>query len=293
MKRVVVLFAALCVAGADVLADPVHDAEDLAAKGDFVGAAARYRAAYAADPRADLLCNVGVAYYKAKDLPRAHLFLSRCLDRGTNLEASFVTTVRSVLTAVEQQLKAGDFTPVDIFVDPDNARVAIAAFAADETFTGSHLVWLPFGSHHITVSLEGYYDASQDIVTADHDTLVIRPKLEKKPPDVIEKAQPIRTRKRSMLPAIGASTFTLGAIIFAGVSYKQAHDRAAVSTFALGMDVFQDDKDYVDSHNTRMLVGGLLAIAGGAASGYLWYRALTPVVVSSKEGATVALRFEF
>ncbi|MEO7097427.1 MAG: hypothetical protein ABI175_29470, partial [Polyangiales bacterium] len=48
-----------------------QEAERLGKAGDVLGAAAQFRAAFAADPRADLLCNVGVAYFKAKtEMPR-------------------------------------------------------------------------------------------------------------------------------------------------------------------------------------------------------------------------------
>src|SRR6187401_2934009 len=104
MLRVVVLIAAVCAAharpahadaaAADAL---VRDAEALAAAGDFLGAAAKFREAYTADRRIELMCNVGIAYHKAKDLSRSQLYLSHCLKRGVALEAQFVAAVRGVL----------------------------------------------------------------------------------------------------------------------------------------------------------------------------------------------------
>ena len=92
-------------------ANPASDieekaAENAAAAGDFVGAANRYKAAYAADAKPELICNAGVAYYKAKDATRAHLYLSRCQERGSALDADFVSAVRGALAAVEAQVRA-------------------------------------------------------------------------------------------------------------------------------------------------------------------------------------------
>ena len=78
MVRRWLLTAVLSVAPVQALADPagaeraVAEAEAMAERGDLVGAAVRYRDAFRKHPRPDLMCNVGVAYYKAKDLPRAH-----------------------------------------------------------------------------------------------------------------------------------------------------------------------------------------------------------------------------
>ena len=63
------------VVGAPIaaVADPAEadrlaaDAATLAKAGDFVGAAAKFRDAYKADPQPKLICNIGIAYQKAKD----------------------------------------------------------------------------------------------------------------------------------------------------------------------------------------------------------------------------------
>src|SRR5262245_8231343 len=91
-----------------------REAEALAAQSNFVGAAAKYREAYAADPRAEYMCNIGVAYYKAKDLPRAERYLDQCLVIGKSLDAAFLDNVAKVERAVVDQLKKGDFTPIDL-----------------------------------------------------------------------------------------------------------------------------------------------------------------------------------
>ena len=303
MSRVVVLIAALCAIHTRVHADAatadasVREAETLAAAGDFLGAATKYRDAYTADSRVELMCNVGIAYHKAKDLSRAQLYLSHCLKRGTALEAQFVAAVRGVLATVEGALKQGDFTPVDIVVDPEATAVTIG----DASFIGPHLVWLPYGKHVLAFHAEGYVDQAIEITTAARETTPLSIKLEKKPdpePIVIVKpGQRVKRSARSWLPAIGATAVTIGATVFAVIAFERAHDRADIAAFAASSEVYQDDKDYVSKWNTRLAISGALAVIGAGASGFLWYRALTPStkieVTPSTSGATVTFRTRF
>src|SRR5262245_15346658 len=142
MSRAAVLIGTILVAAATAHADPqaadraAAEADALARAKDFRGAAAKFREAYAADPRPDFICNVGVAYHRAQELSRAQLFLSRCLERGSALPGTFIDAVRSALSKLEAAVKVGRYTPVDVVVEPRFATVALDAFAADETFEG-------------------------------------------------------------------------------------------------------------------------------------------------------------
>jgi hypothetical protein len=300
MLRVVVLIAALCAIHGRAHADAaqadalVRDAEAAAAAGDFLGAAAKFREAYTADRRVDIMCNVGIAYHKAKDLPRAQLYLSHCLKRGAALEAQFVAAVRGVLATVEGALKQGDFTPVDIVVDPEATVVTIG----DASFIGPHLMWLPYGKHTLTFHAEGHIDQTIEITTAARETTPLEIQLEKKPdPKPMVIRPKIQRSARSMLPAIGASAVTVGATIFAIVSFRLAHRRADIAAFAVSEDVYKDDQDYVDKWNGRLAISGAVAVLGAAASGFLWYRALTPStkveITPAPTGATVTFRTRF
>ena len=145
----------------------VREADAKIKKNDFVGAAAKFREAYAADGKPEYLCDVGVAYNKAKtELPRAQLFLGRCNERSTVLDPKFVASMRAALASVEKQLQAGKYTPVDISVDPASARVEISAFVADEAFVGPRAIWLPYGKHRVTFTAEGYTSETVDVDAA-------------------------------------------------------------------------------------------------------------------------------
>jgi hypothetical protein len=303
MRRVVVLIAALCAIHTHVHADAAtadalaRAAENLAAAGDFLGAATKYREAYTADRRVDLMCNVGIAYHKAKDLSRAQLYLSHCLKRGTTLETQFVAAVRGVLATVEGALKQGDFTPVDIVVDPEATVVTIG----DAGFIGPHVVWLPYGKHQLVFQAEGYIEQSIEITTSSRDTTPLSIKLEKKPEPkpitIVKPGERVKKSPRSWLPAIGASAVTVGATVFAIISFQRAHDRADIAAFAATSEVYEDDKEYVSKWNTRLAISGALAVIGAGASGFLWYRALTPAtkveIAPSTSGATVTFRTRF
>src|SRR4029079_208300 len=168
--RAVLVIATLVAVEASGRAQPAvanraaAEADQRALAKDYLGAAAKFREAYAADPRPDLICNVGVAYHKAQELPRAQLFLSRCLERGSALRGSFIDVVRATMSRLEAQLKAGKFTPVDVVVEPRFAPIAIDAFAADEGFEGGRTVWLAFGTYHVTVRADGYAPRTVEVV---------------------------------------------------------------------------------------------------------------------------------
>ncbi len=158
------------------------DAQARAAKGDYIGAAAKYREAFGAEPRPELLCNVGVAYYKAKDLPRAQRYLEQCISIGTSLDAGFITNVKKVLAAVDAMLAKGSFTPVDLLVQPPSATTSVeGGVPFDEPILGSRRVWFPYGTYHVVVHAEGHVDRTLEIEAKDHAAVPMRVALERAP----------------------------------------------------------------------------------------------------------------
>ena len=298
-----------------------QEAERLAKAGDFVGAAGKFRAAYAADPRADLMCNIGVAYFKAKtEMPRAQLFLSRCLERGSALDAKFMDSVRSVLAAVEAQLRTGAFTPVDVIVSPPGASVAIDSFEVDEGFVGSRVVWLAAGSQTLNVTAEGYTTKQVVILTSGHDRMPVVVKLEKpapvepvevvgagsgagsgsaepaKPPPEIIVKRPARipAARPSIVPPLVTTGVTIAALVVASVAYGKAGSRADLSAYALTDGVVENDKAYITKWNSYMAGAAVVAIVGAGFSGLLWARyARTPApieIAPTEGGVSMAFR---
>ena len=270
-------------------------AEDLAAAGDFPGAAAKFREAYALDRRPELLCNIGVAFHKAKDLARAQLYLGECLGRVGSLEPSFATAIRAVYGAIEDKLRAGDFAPVDIVVDPSSATLTISAFDADDKIVGSRLVWLPFGTHTITVRAEGRVEATRTIEIKSRDRRSETVTLER------EKAvapPPVMVERPSWKPALYASIATGAVGIAALGSYLYARSRASdAGTLDLTDDEYQG---IVDSARGWQKVSWVLAgatAAGAIVSGYLWYQGTRPEtrveVTPTTTGAVLSVRSRF
>ena len=254
------------------------DADARAKGGDFVGAAAKFREAYAQDARPELLCDVGVAYHKAKELPRAHLFLSRCLEHGASLDAKYVDQVRGVVAAIEATLRTGPYTPVEIRVEPAGATVAFAEFAADETVVGDHLVWVPSRTHEVTIRAEGYVAQTVPVEAHGHEVVELAVKLVHQPlPPPTPHPSPPRPPPPppdapSKLPAIAVSAVTLAAAVVGVVAFANGHDRAQQAAFALTPETYQADLSTVSSWNNLMAASGIVAILGAGGAAYLWYR---------------------
>jgi hypothetical protein len=315
MLRVVLVLATLFAVATGAQADrraadrAEAEAAVLGDAKDYLGAAAKFREAYAAEPRPELICNVGVAYHKAKDLPRAQLYLSRCQERGSALRGSFMTVVRETLARLEAALKAGDYTPVDVVVEPRFATVAIDAFAADETFDGGRTVWLPYGAYHVTVRAEGHRAQTVAVAARDHAIVAVRVELVREPVAVPDRpaptprasaattvVDPAAPRAASLAPPVTATVATVGFALFAVYARGQASQHADRARVALSPDVYGTEADGTRRWNT--IFGVDLGITGAAAlaSGYLWLRfarspagEVIPRVEASGQGASLTL----
>ena len=275
-------------AAADKLA---ADATHLANQGKLAESAATFRAAYAQDPRPQLICNVGVAYYKANDLPRAAFYLEQCRAVGGQLDAAFLDNVDKVLAAVRHVLAAGDFAPVTLIVEPPTAVTTLADSPFDEPIVGQHSVWVPFGTYRVRVHQDGYIDHDEPLhVTARtpitvHVTLVKQPALEpvKPPPLAPVKPQPLPAgpvdaaapaARPSRVPAIAttAGTLTLGAL--AGLAYLHALDLNDQAGKTHDLPTYRSLRaSTLDYKHVSWIAGGLAGV-GAIASGLLWYRTL-------------------
>lgn len=205
-----VVTAPVAAEGGDASAQALERAragEALARTGDFLGAVPLFKEALALDPRPEYQCNIGVAYYKAQDLPRAQLFLSLCLARGSHLEAEFLGSVREVLVTIEDTLRAGDFAPVEVSVTPAGAEVVVAAWAEDEEVVGSRTLWLPLGEHQLTVSALGYLTRVEAVsLTAKGTRVPVTVRLDKEPvKQEPAKQEPRGTRAFPALPVEASS----------------------------------------------------------------------------------------
>lgn len=244
------------------------EAEALAGKGDYAGAAAKFHAAYVAEPNPDLICDVGVAYQKANDLPRAQMFLTECLLHGPTRRAEFVEAVRANVATIEASLRAGSYTPFDITLEPAGATITISDYPPEESIVGARIVWLPYGAHTITAQAEGYVEQTVDATARGHDAVPLHVKLarpDKTPP-------PPTGPSPSKLPLYVAGGATAGAIALGVVAFAFGRRDADNAHFALTQKAFAADKDAVGTWNTVLGLSSLLAIAGAATTTYLFVR---------------------
>lgn len=301
-------------------------ANDAAAKGDFVTAAARFRDAYAADPRPELICNVGIAYYKTKQyLPRAERYLDQCETTGKGLEKPFLANVAKVHQAVLAKLAAGAFTPIDFAVEPATASIAIeGGVPFDEPIVGPRRVWFPFGTYQLVVHAEGYVDRTVALEAKGHAPMAQPITLEREPvapppppPDVdagsgagsgsaettkpavppVEVVVPPPARpvlvRRSRTPAIIASAATAGLGVAALGAWALARSRADDAGTQIDPTKYEAAVDSARTAQHLSWGTGIAAGVGALVSGYLWYRSAGTTrvdVEATGTSANVALR---
>jgi hypothetical protein len=268
------------------------EAEKLAAAKDYVAAAAKFRIAARLDPQPQYVCNVGVSYQRARQLPRAQLYLGECLRRGSTLDATFIGLVRDALGTVEAKLRAGAFGPVDIVVVPDGAVVSLSAFDADESFVGSRVVWLPWGTHTVEVTAEGYRRQRRTLEVRTRGQQQQRFELTRE-----TSAEPASSgadaRGRSNVLPLAATAGTVAIGTTALLVFVHAHSlmQGAASTT---IDRAEYDRRIGDARTWQHASWALTGLAGAGAiiSALLWVRAsqsATIEVAPGGDGAEISL----
>jgi hypothetical protein len=271
-------------------------ADARARAGDFAAAALLFKQAHALDRRAEYACNVGIAYYKARDLPRAHLFLDACLLDGGALPRDFVASVWRVLATVETRLREGDFAPVELRVAPAHARLQIATFGDDEPVVGSRRIWLPLGRHIVLATAADHAtrqftlevsrrDAQQAAIVLDPlPVFAVAPSPAGTPaaaPGVaIDLAPPPRDARSTVRRAAVGITIAagVGAVISTGLLIAKAGDEPEYpGAGATPEELLR----YLDERNQGSTAGTLAGISivltalTGVAAGICWSIALS------------------
>ena len=281
--------------------------------GDYIGAAGRVSCGVCARPaRAELICNVGVAYQKAHELPRAQRFLAECIRRGTALDEKFMAAVHTAVAAIDGDLRTGSFTAVNIVVEPEGASVTLSDFGDAERLVGSQLVWLPFGSHELVAKLDGYRTETRTIAIPDKTTVEVTLHRTREcfrraaAVDHVDAAADPRPGGAPRSRESSARRSTVGAFSITGVARVLAtigtylvarHDIDGVDT--TGMRSTYDSESATANHWTTAYE--VTAIATGVAAivtGYLWYATRTPPTVElgiapTPGGATTMLTGRF
>lgn len=295
--RVCALLALSSVAYADPKAADklAEEANARAKQGDFAGAAAKFRAAHAAEPRAELICNVGVSYFKAKDLLRAQRYLTDCLAVGASVPPAFVATVKQVLAQLEDQLRAGPYSPISIVVSPPQTAIAVVGGAPyDEPAIGSRVLWFPRAQVSLELHADGYVDQVRAIDASTPQTVSVS--LERTPVAVVvapppppppPPQQPPRSLLRPTVLTVAAAGEGVAALAFYLLARGKAKDANGETDFGR----YTKDKDAAHTYQLVAIVGaGTAAITAGIA-GYFWHRDLR--VEPTPGGAVVAVGGRF
>ncbi len=309
MKRSVIAVA-LCAFGASALADPAtadrlaDEATALDKAGKFGEAAERFREAWRNDKlRPLLLCNIGISYYKAKDLVRANLVLGQCLEQAT-LDPKISDGVRKALASTEAVMRAGGHTPVRIASDPSGTSIAILELGNEEAFVGSRVVWLPFGTYHVRAHAEGYVDQMQTVAPSTPEAMTLTIALDRvkaepapvvKAPVVVEARPPsVEHPRPSIAVPIATTIGTAAAVVLAVVARGNARDKAERSRTALDPTTFDDETSTAKAWNATFVVGAGVAVVGAVASVFLWHRAFAaPQVEVSATGFSLGYTARF
>jgi hypothetical protein len=290
---VLVALATPAYADDPTAATVAKEAETLAKAQKYEDAAVKFREAHRLDPRPEYLCNVGVAYQRAKRWPKAQIYLGECLLRGQALDGKFIGLVRTTLGTVEDTLRNEDFAPIEVIV-PNGATLTISGYDADEVFVGSRVVWLPFGKQTITVAAEGYEPEARDIDVQTRSQRQVKFELKKiAAPTPIGPTPITTTETPSKVPAIVASGVTVGLGVGALATWLKARSRMK-GAGSREIDMTKYDEIVDDARRWQHISWGLAGAAGVGAvvSGYLWYRATrapTFEVTPSAGGVAVSL----
>ncbi len=256
--------------GARADADPAQEAQTLAASGDFVGAAVKFREAYAATGKAELVCNVGVAYYKASDLPRAHRYLQTCQQVGSSLDRSFMQQVAAVVKAVERLLEEGAYAPVEVLVEPSSAAAKVRVVDGvphDEAFAAGARVWFPHGTYEVIASAPGHVDTRRTLTVKGWHRIVLPMTLGAAAADIGFVATPPTTRRSSkrLVAYISGGTgiiLALGGVYFGLRARSLANDVESACALDCDWPLIKD----TDASGRRARAAALVFSGLGAAA---------------------------
>jgi len=310
--------AAAVAVSAIALADPrelVTQAEQAAKAGDFAHAAALYREAFRASGKVEDECNVGVAFYKAKDLPRAQLYLARCLAAQAQLPKAFVQQLGTVIAAVEGKLAGGAYGQIEL-ARPD-ATVVVDTFGPDDTIVTPARFWVPAGNHELVVHASGYRDQALAVqVTAGataQPAIQLEPIAHEAPPPdapVAPVVAPLAPADAAQIvvvapppPAIARPSYkwvwtagvtTASLAVVAAFSYGIAYEYAQEAGKLPAGSAYEDKHDSARAFQYASWgIGAAAAIAGGITA-YLYVNTSSRVQIAPRgDGAAVVWTTSF
>lgn len=158
------------------------EAKTIGGDGDLPGAVELLRRAIALDDTPDYRCNLAVAHYHLQAYAVAHLLLGMCLEHtDQHDDPKFAREAPTAYAYAGKVLAAGGHGSVAFRTIPPDARIAVSAFDPRERFLAPRTVWLPVGTHTITVSTPGYKTITRTIEVIEGDNTIDPIELEPDP----------------------------------------------------------------------------------------------------------------
>lgn len=135
----------------------------LARTNRFDDAILRFRASERLVPRGANDCNIGLAYSMMERHPQALLYLDSCTHREGKDLRPWVPELRA---KTRRALERGKYAEINLVTEPVAARVTVAAWGPESSFTAPRLFWLPLGDHTLRVQATGHLDSERKVAIA-------------------------------------------------------------------------------------------------------------------------------
>lgn len=240
----------------------------------------RFRASERLVPRGANDCNIGLAFSMMERHAQALLYLDSCTHREGKDVRPWVPELR---TKTRRVLERGKYAEVNLVTEPVAARVTVAAWGPESSFTAPRLFWLPVGEHTLKIQAPGHVDGEKKIDVATTAPLRVQVELTRTPtpeppqptPVVTTPtptATPIPTPRASVVPvAVAPSAPTLSprkrALRIAGYSLLGLGVAGGAAIFGSGYALAFDAVDTNDPKQHRL--GSALVTAGWTTGGIL------------------------
>ena len=275
MRNLAIVVAGLCF-GVSSSARADQTAVELQARGEQLAKDGRYTEAVDAFKQADHLeerashaCLIALAYTRRELWSQAEIWLDACHKRvkpGDELPEWSTELEKQI----DERLAAATVAPIDIVVEPGEAKVTVSSFAPDESFA-PRTIHLPPGHHVIIAKSPGYRDGQRAIDVTDRTPQHIAIKLE--PAGASEITHAPRPGKTLMLAGGVLAVIGVATYAWMSVEYFGLKNATVISDYS--------------SHSTQYTIAkystlGLWTVGGALlVTGYLLHR-------SSDESPTVA-----
>jgi tetratricopeptide (TPR) repeat protein len=183
MHRVVAVLV-VCTAPPVVADDPaalVAEGRDLAQRGEYTRAIAKFKQADALAPSAAHACLIGLAYTRREAWSQAEIFLDRCREHATAADP-VPEWFDAAVDTLRKKLVETDAAPIDIRVQPNvRARLTVSSFAPDESFEPRTIHLAP-GTYTITATALGRGAATASLIVEAKAKQVVTLALPAPPP---------------------------------------------------------------------------------------------------------------